>query len=71
MNYSERHLRNTILLNLGESGLTQKQKGLVVGLSQQAVSHLGQRASQGLPTCQKWGPRPVSVPKSGATSLVY
>ena len=53
MNYSERRLRNTILLNLGETGLTQKQKGLVVGLSQQAVSHLGQRASQGLPTCQK------------------
>lgn len=38
MNYSERHLRNTILLNLADSGLTQKQKGLAVGLSQQAVS---------------------------------
>ena len=53
MKYSERHLRNTILLNLGESGLTQKQKGLAVGLSQQAVSNLVKRAAQGLPVCQK------------------
>ena len=48
MTYSERHLRNTILLNLAESGLTQTQIGLVVGLGQQAVSHIIQQASQGL-----------------------
>lgn len=53
MTYSERHLRNTILLNLADSGLTQKQKGLAVGLSQQAVSKLVQQAAQGLPVCQK------------------
>ena len=53
MTYSERHLRNTILLNLAESGLTQQQIGLVVGLGQQAVSHIIQQASQGSPICKK------------------
>lgn len=53
MNYSDRHLRNTIVLNLAESGLTQAQKGLAVGLSQQSVSQLVQRAAHGLPRCVK------------------
>ena len=53
MTYSERHLRNTILLNLAESGLTQQQIGLAVGLGQQAVSHIIQQASQGLPIGKK------------------
>lgn len=53
MTYSERHLRNTILLNLAQSGLTQKEIGLAVGLGQQAVSHILQQAAQGLPVCAK------------------
>lgn len=53
MTYSERLIRNTILLNLAESGLTQTQIGLVVGLGQQAVSHIIQQASHGLPVCAK------------------
>lgn len=53
MTYSERHLRNTIVLNLAESGLTQQQIGLAVGLGQQAVSHIIQQTSQGLPICKK------------------
>lgn len=53
MNYSERCLRNAIVLNLGASGLGQKEQGLAVGLSQQAVSRIRQRAALGLATTQK------------------
>lgn len=66
MNYSERTLRNTILLNLGESNLGQRQKGLVVGLSQQAVSKICQRASLGLPISQK---RLGATPRLGTEQL--
>lgn len=66
MNYSERTLRNTILLNLGKTDLGQKQKGLAVGLSQQAVSKIYQRASLGLPISQK---RVGATPRIGAEQL--
>ena len=53
MNYSERVLRNRILLNLEKAGLGQKEIGHAVGLSQQRVSKIVQRAAGGLPTTQK------------------
>ena len=53
MNYAERCLRNAIVLKLGASGLGQKAQGLAVGLSQQAVSRIRQRAALGLATTQK------------------
>lgn len=66
MTYSERCVRNAILLKLSASGVGQKQTGLLVGLSQQAVSRIGQRASAGLPVAQK---RVGATPRLGAEQL--
>ena len=82
MNYAEHCLRNTIVLNLGASGLGQKAQGLAVGLSQRAVSNIRQRAALGLATTQKRAgatPRLAAahraalpeMPKNGAESYAF
>ncbi|NJR76013.1 MAG: winged helix-turn-helix domain-containing protein [Scytonema sp. CRU_2_7] len=53
MKYAERQLRNSILINLGKLALGQKEKGAIVGLTQQSVSKIFKKASLGLPLSQK------------------
>jgi transposase len=59
MNFAERQVRNTILLNLGDLKIGQKQQGQIVGLTQQSVSKIYKKVSLGLPITQKrLGPKP-------------
>lgn len=67
MNFSERQVRNTILLNLEVLKISQKQKGEMVGLTQQAVSKINQRVSLGLPSTEK---RLGAKPRLSAEQLV-
>lgn len=67
MNFSERQVRNTILLNLDVLEISQKQKGEMVGLTQQAVSKINQKASLGLPSTEK---RLGAKPRLSAEQLV-
>jgi transposase len=53
MEYLERDLRNTILVNLTNIGLSQKVIGEVLDLSQQMVSKILRRHAQGLPATTK------------------
>ena len=53
MKYTERQVRNSILINLGALKIGQKQKGEIVGLTQQSVSKICKKASLGLPISQK------------------
>jgi transposase len=53
MNFSERQIRNSILLKLSELKIGQKQKGELVGLTQQSVSKIYKKVSKGLPISEK------------------
>ena len=53
MKYEARALRNTILVNLQTSGLSQKCIGKVVDLTQQMVSNVYKKQAAGLATVQK------------------
>ena len=53
MKYTERQLRNNILINLLTLKIGQKQIGQIVGLPQQSVSKICKKSSLGLPISQK------------------
>ena len=53
MNYSERLLRNNLLLNLSTLDINQETKGKLVSLTQQAVSFICKKVKAGLPLCEK------------------
>ena len=53
MTYSERVVRNNIILNLSKDGLTQGLIGGIVDLSQQMVGEILKKAANGVPMSTK------------------